>query len=314
MHDQYTIRRLRVVSGLVMFCYLTLHFLNHALGNISLQAMTWGTRIHEWIWHGPIGGAALYAAFLIHFSLALWALYQCRSFRMGWGEGVRLALGFSIVPLLIHHYLGARWVYSAYAIARRYDVMLLGYFTLNPFYGERQILVLVVAWIHGCLGMHYWLRHRPGYRRLTPVLLASAVLLPMLAMLGIAQGAREVATLAQNPTWKAQVIAQGHLADAALGARVWNLELTIYWAYAAAVAIVFVARGVRWLVERRRSRVSVTYPGGEVVHIPKGLSGPRRKPARAHSACLHMWREGPLLDLSRPRAPGLRGPAAAAPT
>jgi hypothetical protein len=53
-----------------------------------------GTRIHEWIWHGPIGGTALYVAFLIHFLLALWALYQRRSIRMGWGEGVRLALGF----------------------------------------------------------------------------------------------------------------------------------------------------------------------------------------------------------------------------
>ena len=87
--DQYTYRRLRLACGCVMFSYLTLHFLNHALGNISLQAMMWGTGIHEWIWHGPIGGPALYAAFLVHFSLALWALYQRRSFRMGWGEAVR---------------------------------------------------------------------------------------------------------------------------------------------------------------------------------------------------------------------------------
>jgi len=272
LRDQYTVRRLRLACGWVMFSYLTLHFLNHSLGNISLQAMIWGTQIHEWIWHGPIGGPALYGAFLIHFSLALWALYQRRSFRMGWGEGVRLVLGFSIVPLLIHHYLAGRWVYSIYEIDRRYDVMLLTYFTLKPFFGERQVLVLIVAWIHGCLGMHYWLRQLPGYRRLTPLLLALAVLLPSIALLGIAQGAREVAALAQDSAWKAAVIEQGHLRDAALGARVWNIELTIYWSYAAVVTLVFVARGVRWLVERRRGSVSITYPTGTVVRIPKGLA------------------------------------------
>ena len=59
---------------------------------------------------------------------------------MGWGEGVRLALGFSIVPLLIHHYLAGRWVYTTYAIDHRYDVVLLSYFTLRPFLGERKFL------------------------------------------------------------------------------------------------------------------------------------------------------------------------------
>ena len=270
--DLFTIRQLRVVSGLVLFCYLLFHFLNHALGNISLQAMMWGAEIHEKVWHGAIAGSALYTALSIHFLLALLALYQRRTFRMGWGEIIRLVFGFSIVPLLVHHYLAARWVYSTYAIARRYDVTLLAYFTVNPFYGGRQILVLIVAWIHGCLGIHYWLRHRPGYRKLTPVLLASAVLLPALALLGVAQGAREVARLAQDPTWKASVIAQGHLADAALGARIWDLELTIYCFYAAAIGLVFFARDVRQTLGRRRGGVSITYPNGAVVRIQKGLS------------------------------------------
>jgi adenylate cyclase len=272
LRDQYTVRRLRLACGWVLFSYLTLHFLNHSLGNISLQAMNWGTQIQEWIWHGPIGGPVLYGALLIHFSLALWALYQRRSFRMGWGEGVRLVLGFSIVPLMIHHYFAGRWVYSFEGIDRRYDVTLLVYFFLNPFYGERQILALIVAWVHGCLGMHYWLRQLPGYRRLAPALLAFAVLLPALALLGIAQGAREVAVLAHNPAWKAAVIAQGQLSDLALRNRLWGMELSSYWAYAAAVALVFVARGIRWFVERGGGAVSITYPGGAVVRIHKGLA------------------------------------------
>ncbi len=272
LHDPYTIRRLRVACGLVMFSYLTLHFLNHALGNISLQAMNWGAQIHEAIWHQVVGTTALYAAFTVHFALALLALHQRRSFRMGWGEGLRLVLGFSIVPLLVHHYLAERWVFSTYGIARRYDSTLLAYFTLNPFYGERQVLVLVVAWVHGCLGLHFWLRHRPWYRKLIPVLLASAVLLPALALLGIAQGAREVATLAHDPTWMARVIARGHLDDAAVGGNLWHLELASYLAYAASVALVFAARSMRWWLEQRRGVVNITYPDGAVVQISSGLS------------------------------------------
>ncbi len=272
LRDPYTVRRLRLAAGWVMFSYLTFHFLNHTLGNISLQAMMWGTQIHEWIWHGVIGGTVLYTAFLTHFSLALWALYQRRSFRMGWGEGVRLVLGFSIVPLLIHHYLGARWVYMAFGVQRRYDSILLTYFTARPFWGERQVLVLLVAWTHGCMGMHFWLRQRRGYRRLAPVLLAFAVLLPTLALLGVAQGARQVAVLAHDPAWRAAFIAATRANDPTIPAAVWKIELTIYWAYAGIIALVFAARGVRSLVERRRGFVRIAYPGGAVVRIPKGLT------------------------------------------
>lgn len=272
LRDQYTVRRLRLACGLVMFTYLGFHFINHALGNISLQAMMWGTRIHEWVWHGPVGGTLLYGAFIAHFSLALWALYARRSFRMGWGEAARLALGFTIVPLLLHHYVAGRWVYSAFDIDRRYDGVLWVYFLAVPFNGERQVLVLIVAWLHGCLGIHYWLRHRPGYRRFLPGLLAFAVLWPVLALLGIAQGTREVAALAQNTAWRQAIIAQGRLGDPALREVIWQIEYVVYWAYAAIVAMVFAARAARWFLDRRRASVNISYPSGAVVRIPRGLA------------------------------------------
>ena len=91
--DQMTIRWLRLAAGLIMLCYLTLHFCMHALGNISFEAMQWGTQIHDFIWHSVLGTVALYGALAIHFTLALYALYSRRSFRMGAGELVRLLLG-----------------------------------------------------------------------------------------------------------------------------------------------------------------------------------------------------------------------------
>ena len=60
--DQMTVRRLRLAAGLVMLCYLTLHLSMHALGNVSFEAMQWGTRIHDFVWHSALGTIALYGA------------------------------------------------------------------------------------------------------------------------------------------------------------------------------------------------------------------------------------------------------------
>jgi adenylate cyclase len=83
--DQMTVRRLRLGAGLIMLCYPTLHFCMHALGNVSFEAMQWGTQIHDFVWHSVPGTIALYGAFAVHFTLALYALYPRRSFRMGTG-------------------------------------------------------------------------------------------------------------------------------------------------------------------------------------------------------------------------------------
>jgi adenylate cyclase len=272
-HDQMTIRRLRLAAGLIMLSYLTLHLSMHALGNVSLEAMQWGTRIHDFVWHSAPGTIALYGAFAIHFTLALYALYARRSFRMGAGELIRLILGFSILPLLLHHFAAGRYVYSAFDVPRRYDVVLTAYFSFVPFWGWRQITVLLVAWTHGCLGVHYWLRARSSYHKFAPVLLAAATLLPVLALLGIWQGTRQLLAQWQlHPEWLQMTVRDGHMRDPSVGGPSWNLEVQLYWIYVVLLAIVFVAWMVRWLVERRRGLINIAYPGGRVVRVPVGYT------------------------------------------
>lgn len=48
-----TPRRLRLISGIVLFTYLTTHFLNHALGLISLEAMEDGRIWFLRLWRNP---------------------------------------------------------------------------------------------------------------------------------------------------------------------------------------------------------------------------------------------------------------------
>jgi adenylate cyclase len=94
-------------------------------------------------------------------------------------------------------------------------------------------------------------------------------LLPPLAMIGAHHGAREVVALAAQPQWRAQNIKPMPPVQ-----RVAVDDVTLLYfpiGYAAAIALVFAARGVRTLRERRRGRFTVSYPDRQV-RVPKGLS------------------------------------------
>jgi len=268
------VRRFRLASGLVLFSYVFLHFLNHSLGNISLEAMERGAEYAELIWRSRIGTVALYGAFAIHFSLAFWALYIRRHLRMGWIEGLRLALGFAIPLLVLQHALGQRFAYHYFDIHPIYRHALYGYWVANPqIAGVKQITLFCIAWLHGCIGLYLWLRVKVHFRQVAPFLLILAVLLPTTALLGLFHGARQVELMAQtDPAWLADLRKTGIAANPAAAAALWMIALWSWSGYAGALALVLAARGVRALVERRGGTVRIIYPDGRAVRIPKGLS------------------------------------------
>src|SRR5258705_1595516 len=69
------IRRVRLVTGLVLFTYVSTHLTNHALGLVSLAAMDTGREWFLGLWRKPVGTVILYGSLLVHFGLGLWALY-----------------------------------------------------------------------------------------------------------------------------------------------------------------------------------------------------------------------------------------------
>lgn len=137
---------------------------------------------------------------------------------------------------------------------------------LDPVSAWQQIVVLFAAWTHGCLGMHFWLRIKPGYRRVAPVLLACAVLLPTLALLGIWQGGREVLVQEQqHPEWRQAIVQAAHLDDPLVRDASGMVEHALYRAYALLLGAALLGRAVRWAAESRRGLVAITYPGGRCV-------------------------------------------------
>jgi adenylate cyclase len=102
------IRRLRLGSGLVMLAYVTMHLLNHAMGLLSLQAMEDALGYVVWIWSNPPAQTLLYGSFLVHYGLALSALWQRRTLRLRGAELGQLVAGFAIPVLLVRHLVGTR--------------------------------------------------------------------------------------------------------------------------------------------------------------------------------------------------------------
>ena len=265
-------RQVRLVCGLVVFSYVTSHFLNHALGNISVEAMEIGVHYHTAFWQFLPVAVAFYTAALTHTGLGIWAFYQRREFRWRAIEPLQLALGLSIPLLIMFHVIGVRLGVTLFGHQKLYPQELYTFWVARPDRGLQIAIVLVVAWVHGCIGLHFWLRMKNFYRRAAPFLLAAAVLLPTLALLGLYQGGREVIAASRDAEWR-----KVNLSGQRLGGpeEQQTLERIIdysLWFYVGLLGVVLAARGLRELHERRGGMISLSYGNGRTVRVPKGLS------------------------------------------
>jgi adenylate cyclase len=181
------LRRVRLWSGLALFAYVTTHLANHALGLVSLVALEVGRGWFLLLWRNPLGTTVLYGALVSHVALALWSLYQRRRLHMSIWEAVQLLMGLTIPFLLTTHVVGTRLAHAWFEVQDSYTYVVLALWWYRPDLGVLQAIVLLLAWLHGCIGMHFWLRLQPWYGRVVPWLFGVAILLPTLALLGFVQ-------------------------------------------------------------------------------------------------------------------------------
>ena len=267
------IRRLRLASGLVMFAYVTTHFVNHSLGLVSIEAMDAALQRIYKVWASDLGTLALYGAFSIHYCLALWALWLRRSLKMPLPEALQLVLGFCIPFILTAHVLHTRVADTYFgADYGYYSSLLYNYYVLDPWAGWLQLSVLVIAWGHAVIGLRFWLRLKPWYERWQPVLFAFALLMPTVAILGYFEGGREVLGMADNPAWVAGLKAAHPNAAPKDLTLIDEFVVWVRFGFLGALVAVLAARGLRWRWQRRRGVVRLTYPSGRAVEIVPGIS------------------------------------------
>jgi adenylate cyclase len=264
------IRRLRLFSGLVMLAYVTMHLLNHAVGLISLEAMENVLWYIFRIWTNRPAQLLLYSSFLVHYALAVYALWQRRTLRLRASELSQVVLGFAIPFLLVRHVVTTRISDSfLHTDVGYYAYLLWVYFVRSPEYGVVQMLVLVVAWGHAMIGLHFWLRVRPWYARLQPAALVVAVLIPALSLLGAIEAGRQVTALAADPNWIHERITLPSPETQSILETVTEL---LIWFFAGMVGAVLLARGARRIWQCRHGLVRIGYPDGRIVEVTPGTS------------------------------------------
>ena len=213
----------------------------------------------------------LYLSLFTHMSLGFWALYARRHFRWTRLEATQLVLGLSIPFLLADHFVGTRVALSQFGLEKSYEQEFLKFWVNSPFSGGLQAILLLIVWIHGCLGLHFWLRLKPFYPRVKELLLAAAVLLPTLALLGYYQGGERTIQAVRDPEWRARNTSPDHAGTLAQNAVLLDERTRILVFLGAALALTFFARGVRRWREQRVGSIRLTYPD-RTIRAPRGFS------------------------------------------
>ena len=149
------------------------------------------------------------------------SLYQRRHLRIPLWEALQLTLGLSIPPLLSLHFVGTRMSHEWFGVDDSYALLVLTLWHASPWDGfNSQQVLITVAWLHGCIGFHFWLRLRSWYRRAAPIFLGCALLLPVMALLGFSQAGHQVNSLiGQDPGWIAGVLEHAACRRAASASR-----------------------------------------------------------------------------------------------
>ena len=179
------IRRLRIGTGLVLFTFVTCHLINHALGLVSLDALERGRLVLTEPWGNWVASTLLYGALTVHLGLAVWAVYERRTWRLSPMDWLQLLSGLIIPIYLVPHVLNTNLAGELYAFDPTYRFELLLFFVIAPGLSINQTVLILLSWGHGVIGVYQWLRLKPWFAHVRAYAFAFALLLPTLSLAGV---------------------------------------------------------------------------------------------------------------------------------
>lgn len=251
--------RLRITSALILFTFLLLHLLNHALGLVSVDAMLSFQDARTAITRSAIGTGVLILAATVHFVLGISKLFQVQTWRIGRWSIVQLVFGLIFPFLLIRHVVGTRGVHEMFGLDDDYVFVLSATW---PGDGWNLALMIALGWVHGCIGLNNWLAAKSWYQSRLWLWYGLAILVPSLAYAGYVSAAHVVELEVRIP----DQIEPGQYASAV--ALIHNLRA----GYLIVLGLAIFAWALLLVANRLGSRIAVTYTGGATVRAPRGLS------------------------------------------
>ncbi|MCL6283346.1 adenylate/guanylate cyclase domain-containing protein [Ruegeria sp. 2012CJ41-6] len=261
--------RARIVSGLILFTYALFHFLNIGVGLVSVEAMDAFQTGRKLITRNPIGSTLLYGAFLIHIGIALYDLATRRTLRMRWSQALQVILGLLIPLQLLSHLTFTRFAQEVFDVNDKMSYLIvLMWNTPSVWY---QSLLLLLVWVHGCMGLHFWLRLTRWWHRMLPVLIGIAVLIPAFAFAGLLTEGRNMWAAFGDPELRDMAIEYFNWPNEVAFQQLFGVKTfaqNIFWALLALTAAVYLFRK---LLRRRRS-VRVRYVDGPQITSERGMT------------------------------------------
>ncbi len=261
------LQRLRLASGLLLFTFAATHFLNHALGLVSLDAMQGMQAWRKVVTRSWPGSVLLLAAFLVHISLALYKISRRLTWKLPFWEGAQIATGVCIPIFLVTHIVFNR---GAASLAGTDDTYAFELGNIWPGFAWEFAALLLCVWVHGSIGIHYWLSLAPWYRQVQPILFALAVALPVAALAGFSVAGRQVAAQIAEPGGWERLQTASRAPDDATVARLSRLQDRLQGTFLLLLGLALLVPIVRSVRRAAGTRVEVTYRGGPVVRSPAG--------------------------------------------
>jgi adenylate cyclase len=263
------LQTLRLTSGLVLFAYAFAHFANHAAGLIGLDAMNWAQDWRIAITRSSAGRVILVMAVLTHIGLGLGKLAARRTLKMPAWEWLQIGTGVLVPALLIPHVAAINYFASQTDYFYSYTSVAYALWPGNALW---QSVLLLVVWLHGCIGVNYWLRTKPWYASAQPALLTVAIALPLLALTGFLSAAREAHTAFATPAALAKARSELNWPDASTVTAMAKVRDGAWMIYAGILIFTAAIYAARRGVARRALAVRVGYDSGPTVQAPIGPS------------------------------------------
>ena len=239
------------------------------LGLHSLGLMEAGREFFNIFWRFPPIEIILVASLIAHAGLALLKTAQARTLSLSPWEWVQVILGLTIPFLIADHVFGTRGLSLRDGLNDTYTWTV---WALWPKSALIQSMALFVVWIHGVIGLHFWLRLRDWYASLAPWMLGLAVLWPVMALLGFVSAGKEVLLLRSQEGGVARLLSD--VGFSGKEAADWVSAMEERTVFCAGIAIVSAVswRVYCWWKAKHASGLKITYPSGENVNITKGQS------------------------------------------
>ncbi|WP_170573402.1 adenylate/guanylate cyclase domain-containing protein [Ruegeria atlantica] len=261
--------RLRITSGLVLFTFAFFHFINIGLGLFHTDYLHGMQDGRHAITRHDLGSVILYLALFVHAGLALYSISQRRTLRMPFAVASQVVLGLLIPLQLISHVVHTRYAHEIYNVNDEMGYIIILMWPNSAIW--MQSLLLLVVWVHSCIGLHMWLRLTQWWPRMVPYLIGLAVFIPSFALAGLLTEGRRIWADFADPFLRDQYIEHYNWPSPEAFQTMFNVKNNALAAFAVALGVslaVFVIRKL-W---RRRHSVRVKYVDGPEIVAEKGMT------------------------------------------